>query len=610
MATAELRYADEHALPGAVVGAVEVLDEHLATVAATVVRADHAVPVELPPGRYVAQGWLPSGEHVRASFVISAPGDTAAVALRPQHTEPDTDPVVPSDGWLRGWRYTGRVWQTGVDVEVEGVVAATASVVLRDSRSPSHALQVGGQGTSLITVVPPGTTVCVEAALDSGWRVRLPAGLDATLLGYLDRGDLAAAHTVAAEALIEPLSPLRALVLGYYLVRAEDARARSWVDDLLWAQPDSPDAAVLNAWLWRRDLAVEPAEIAAELRRAVSCGPPVLAGVLRLLVDSLRATGQVDRVKRMAEYLGAAVAGSLTAFTGRSPGYPEVAPEGADRLGFRARPLTTYPEGPPSGLFGSAAPFGNGVPFGNGFPNGVPWAPEGVFGGAFAGAEEAADEETDIDLSAYLDDDGSAAARLPVWHEVDAHTTEIDDELSRPRVTIRSNGPHTAHLDLFAPNGSPPPNVVVALRVDDVQHFLGTFDANGRCTLSYLPNGRWALALLDRAGPGAPLPVADAPAVVRAAQEDEQPEVMRVLLPNTTGTLVLSQDRLGRHTAELITHAFRERYLGIAYRAVDRSPRFAPLENSARVGETISWSVPLPGFDPRSPWYLVPRGAV
>src|SRR5579859_6141938 len=79
----ELLYEQADAPAGAVVGAVEIVDDRLVTVACTVVKAQHSVPVELPTGRYLAHGWLPSGEPIRATFETSGlPGDSPTMLRR------------------------------------------------------------------------------------------------------------------------------------------------------------------------------------------------------------------------------------------------------------------------------------------------------------------------------------------------------------------------------------------------------------------------------------------------------------------------------------------------------------------------------------------------
>jgi hypothetical protein len=147
MPTAELLFEQADAPSGAVVGAVEIVDDRLVTVAGTVLKAQHPVPVELPAGRYLAHGWLPSGEPVRATFEITgSPGGRPALLRRSTRRPAASSPSPADGGWALGWRYTGNAWLPDGRVRADRSPGAELELSLARGTGRSLALQVAAAG--------------------------------------------------------------------------------------------------------------------------------------------------------------------------------------------------------------------------------------------------------------------------------------------------------------------------------------------------------------------------------------------------------------------------------------------------------------------------------
>ena len=127
-------------------------------------------------------------------------------------------------------------------------------------RSPSagplasaFALQIGGeQADASLTVVPPETWLRVGRK--PPWPVSLVPGLEATLLGYMQAGDVRSARVVVNTMLGRQLdvedarTPLFDIAAGYLLRPTGDARSVGWIDLLTQEYPNLSDVHVLQAW--------------------------------------------------------------------------------------------------------------------------------------------------------------------------------------------------------------------------------------------------------------------------------------------------------------------------------------------------------------------------
>ncbi|MFJ5986687.1 hypothetical protein [Lentzea sp. NPDC092896] len=305
MTVIELRFEEPDADHGAVVGAVQILDEKLVTVATSVLRADKAVPVELPGGRYFADGWSPDGARLHGAV------DTAESPLL--RVERQERPASASPhGSVRVWWHHGRDW-------TPGATADTADFLRCDDNAGSAVVWTPASGASQVFVVPTWTDLVVSA---DGVGVR--PGLGATLLGYRHRGDGYSARVVVKEAIATGggSDVVADIMTGYYLVCGGNAAARDWMSRLAWFYADSVDVMVLNAQLMLREAGTVPTA-REELHRAVSGGLPFVAEGLRLLAAGLALLGESSPVRH---YTAAQLGTALTSFWGEDPRVPRRKP--------------------------------------------------------------------------------------------------------------------------------------------------------------------------------------------------------------------------------------------------------------------------------------------
>ena len=561
--TVDLVYDTSDATDGALVAAVEIVNDQLVTVATTVLRARRPVTVTLPAGDYLAHGWSPSGQRLWTTFTATQHRDTVVIQAP---TTPDTE---PSTGWMRYWHYSGREWSLR---EPPAIAEPGTIETSRSDIGRAAAVQVGGgDRTPWITLVPAGQ----QLRLDSTTTVSLVPDSAATLLGYLHRGDLLSAGVVARQVLLPAARTGRSvldLLIGYYLVRTGDERAHEWVADLLWAQSDSVDVAVLYASLLRRDHTVPVETITDEFLRAASNGLPIVATGLDMLTSGLAAATRraaasaLDRLRTYTLILGD---GPLTTFPADEPARPN-------------RHATPRHEPPPG-----ATIFALGTTDEQAEPADHPPAGQ-------------AERLRLRDALRLLRANGIGLT--PMSDEVSVGSLTVTADVTRPT--------ESESLRLTLGVDSRPPvsfdRVFVDLSIDNIVHFLSAFDGTGRCRFIAVPLGAWELTTrYGKADGSVPLPQ---PAEVRwaAADSDESTEILRVMLPDRS-MVVLRQNDENVYSLELVasaTHVRDDAVTGIEYEQTDGESVFRALPSVGRTGGRRSSTIRLDGFNPRRPWRL------
>ncbi len=593
MPLVELRYVGPEGTDTEVVGAIEIIDDHLRIVAGSVVINRQPVAVRVPAGRYLARGWLPSGTCVRTTF--EAPADrTTMVDLRPvPHTAADRITLRRPTGWLRSWSHDGRAWTLTANPQVAeaepdlldvtvsappGVVSVALQACADDQAAPP-----------LIVLVPPGQAVRlsqVDGARGSEWRVKSPVGLGGTLMDYMHRSDVASADIVARHALADPdtqvCSELTELVLGYYLVQTGDERARGWVERLQWNQPDSVDVAVLGACLLRRDPNASVQVIIEEFARAADGGLPLLARGVRMLTAGLAAANDLRAEAALAKlrpYNTALGDLPLTTFSGAEPGQP---------MAGRAIWSTTRPA--------------NALT--------VP---------ALSKAVEN-DKPAELRAAPVREHLEQALLRL---HDFDAvgegFRRVVVGDVGLTARASRSEPSGVVDLELLVdePRDSGTlslADLVVDLQVNSKLHWLGTFGTGNRCAFIRVPLGSWSLTARTRPsarrhGRALPLPQPKKEMAMKANDDtDELSWVMRTMLPLNKVVVVLRRDddsdeygvelTVGRMQADTI--------VGIEYGRVDDTRAFRVVPFTKRHHSRISSTLRLDRFDVRQPWLVFP----
>ncbi|MBW1596712.1 hypothetical protein [Streptomyces sp. JJ38] len=272
---AELRYdaGSVAAPPGAVLAAVEVVDEGLRALGWFALRAE-PVPVPLRRGvRYLLRGWAPGGAEIHTVVRVPLRGRSVTAVLRPEpEAVPRTArrPAPPRPPEVRA--APGREGVTGLRVAQDGAWSVRADV--------PHGM--------------PLDLVATPWAGPPRWLPRIPVGSEATLLGYLRRGRIPAARAVALALLRDRPEPsgtdrdlLLDLALGYGLLHDADARADAWIRALCDRWPASPDAALLALGLRLRNRRPPGRTQLREFTRLLETGLPVVSEGARLALDFL-----------------------------------------------------------------------------------------------------------------------------------------------------------------------------------------------------------------------------------------------------------------------------------------------------------------------------------
>ncbi|MET9633785.1 hypothetical protein ABZX92_40635 [Lentzea sp. NPDC006480] len=579
MPTVEFQYADPAARPGAVVGAVEVVDDRLVTVTSTVVRSEQDAAVELPPGRYFARGWLPAGPQLQAAFEVASAEQTV-----PLHRcgEPPADRP-GAGGWLRLWRHRGRSWSGTVPPEL-----LTADVlVLSTSHGGSLGVQiVDADRRSTITMAPTG----VPLRLGGAAGISLLPGVEATLLTYLDRGDLPSARIVASDAMSqapgpgEPDSSLLDTAVGYYLLRTGNPRADWWISELSWAQPDSVDTTILNAYRLMQIEGMGHESICEELVRAASNGLPVVAEGLRLLISGLvRAGDHQDapaHVERLRHYAVALAQGPLTAFPGLEPAAPRT---------------------------GQAIWSGE--------------LPVDVLEFDLGAAPEVEPEVEVREEPSAAEPALRAARRLVAAALAQLQSSGLRPGRQRRDVTVDGEelvfevtpSANAVHFDLEL-RASPLPaimGIVVSLQVTAGVHVLESFDETYRCRFTDVPAGAWVFTVRQPlTQPRLDLSAVSLPVLLRepafaASDVHHSTEILRMVAP-------------GRNTLLVLTFEPPDQYRLEVTQAAGVTVNLVAVEYTERGGATVLRLLPLPpgtgrasgsidlqDMDIRAPWQVV-----
>lgn len=329
---------DPTADDGAVLGCVEVLDDTLFVVARAVLRSGRPTPVGLATGWHTASACLASGANASAIFAVAQAVPQQLVRLRVEEPSTDSSDVGEPGTWLVAWRYDGTRWSATPGLTVAPRTETTLDIRHPGPDAPSRmAVQIGeAEGcASIVTVVPTGVDVHLRRSGPASrhrWSVTPSPGAAGTLLALLSSGDLTEARVVGEWAVDDVDGPgsmggeLLDIAIGYYLLRIGDSRLREWVTGVLWHQPDSADAAILNTWCELVSNRPDLGTARLELLRALSIGLPVVAAGLGLLGGALRHLAPDSRTTAAAAalepYLHAAERSVLTTFAGNGPAGP------------------------------------------------------------------------------------------------------------------------------------------------------------------------------------------------------------------------------------------------------------------------------------------------
>jgi len=351
--------------PGDVIGAAELLDEHLELLERFPLVAGVTRSIEVGrAGRCLVHARLPSGTTLLASF---DPVSDRTVTLRARPPRPR--PAEPVAGWAAAWRRGPDGWAPSGDLGIVG--SEPDRVLLEVPPVPSgvttdavRVVQVGGGGLAApMAVVAAGSVVeatAPQAGPERAWRLRLvgPDATCATLLEYAAAGDLAAAAVVGdelvrrIEAQPASLAPdlgeaFRVVVAAYHLLRVGDeAPQDAWGERLASAASWLPDASLLAGWLALARSRDEPESARGHFLDAARRGLPVVGGSLRLLFDGLwlvnRARPWDEDVQvalaRVRPYAAAAaMAASMTLLRGRRPDRPSPGPAAPEPPGSAVR---------------------------------------------------------------------------------------------------------------------------------------------------------------------------------------------------------------------------------------------------------------------------------
>jgi hypothetical protein len=646
MAVLDLCYRDDDAPVGAIIGAVEIVDEERTPVARSIVRSGQPTSVEMRPGVYEARGRWPSGDHVFARFRLE--DDPTAVTLERTNARPVVG-TAAFDGWTRGWRHDGWDWVPDARVEVVST-EPSQTIVVPAPAGQSLAVVVGGLAEpASVTVVPAATPLTLSPTHP---RVRLRPGVESTLLGYLDRGDIPSAHIVGADALSvadEPghgASPLSDIAIAYYLLRTGHPDAQSWISTLVWTLPNSVDIAVLHACHELRRSGSPTALVKDELRRAAAGGLPIVLDGLRLLVSALRSAENVVQyaaVDLLQRTLAAASSGPLTAFSASEPAKPGTAtspmadetPRGSipmlsDRLPTPAgaavrsdaagreseaaaaetsRPGPARPEaidtnGPNDVRLVSAD---SQARWPDAHPRVLP-RQSGVASGQRS--------------QLPLDDEDRRTARRKLQealHIIQArgigHGEQYEQVVVGPLTLDASVDATTTRglydLDLFVRSpqvGGLIAKVAVTLSIGPALHCLGAFDGSERCSFRNIPAGPWEFTVREPpahqrlAGVAMTLPSPTRQLAIAAATGNVK-EILRVVSHSGQHLLVLRIDQ-DEYSLEVSRPASRTpTVLGLEYGLVDGTSRVVLVPTVVSTA-MVSTTVNLGRMDTALPWHI------
>ncbi|GIJ49606.1 hypothetical protein Val02_64920 [Virgisporangium aliadipatigenens] len=577
---------DDDAPIGAIVAVIEIVDERLTTATRTVIRSGRPTQVELAAGHYLARGWLPSHDLVEARIAVRSARSTESVRLKRRTataSAPGARGGAGVTGWIRGWEQSHSGWTADLPPEAER--SAGWSVTARAARTGSGrslGIQVGGGGAApLIGLVPRDASVRI--AYRGGdpplWHLAPTPATEATLLGYLDQGDLIAAGVIVAEILADTeTTRLLDLATGYYLLRTGSPRAESWVETLAWNDPDSADTALLNACWLMQSRETTSSEISAEILRAADNGIPLVAYGLRLLFEHLSAldttTARAFR-ERLGAYLRASVPAPLTTFTAADPN----APDRDVSTGLEPdRPFTTFTLGLPST---GATPSDSSPP------------------AAYARPMR---REPLIQALRSLESFGLGEATGRFEADVDAVTVVA-------RVTA-STAPGAFDIELLlrdrTSNAGGFAGTTLQLRTGTITYHLARVDERGRCLFPGIPSGDWEFAVLreSRQRFQAPTFVLPMP-ISEAAHTSNTPDakaLLRVRSPSGQLMFVLRQGSRATYAVEVVNRRGNDPALPgvveIEYDMPDGSTRLALVPMAASRSATTSSLIRLDGFVP------------
>ncbi len=346
----------------------EIIGNRFQTSLSLSVGEDRKVPIKL--GEYLVTAYMPSGKTIsQEASVVKGKENLVELKfsesyhgwqhyLEIENTDQDKSARV-SDfpaTWQKLWDYNGEFvqellwpsqWKTPVN---QRVVKYNLSLEVNQQRI--HFLQIGGEQLPWrLTALPPYSELQVlvypsEGRIDFDDDLAVAVAshdLQAeTLLGYLISGRLKAAKIIADKLLAEQSllfeNPIKAVILGYYLLKIEDGNRYQELLEQLVNQVDwLPDLPVILAWQLLRANKPKVDLIRQYLLEAVKRGIPIYSQGLQLLFDGLRLIKQdaIARelqasdieaaVKLIQEYTNATDwSQPLTTFYGDSPQKPSL----------------------------------------------------------------------------------------------------------------------------------------------------------------------------------------------------------------------------------------------------------------------------------------------
>ena len=312
--------------------ATEVIGNHFQTSLSVLVGNYRDVSVK--PGEYLVRAYMPSGATisqeasvvkgrenlVKLEFSESYHGWQHYIEIENADQDKSTKVSDFLATWQKLWSYNGEFWKvlpwpsqwkTPVNQRV-----VKYNLNLKVNQQRLHFLQIGGEQLPWrLTALPPHSELQVlvypsEGRIDFDDDLAVAVAshdLQAeTLLGYLISGRLNAAKIIADKLLAEQSllfeNPIKAVILGYYLLRIEDGNRYQKLLKQLVNQVDwLPDLPVILAWKLLRASKPEVDSIRQYLLEAVKRGIPIYSQGLQILFDGLRLIKQDAIAKELQD---------------------------------------------------------------------------------------------------------------------------------------------------------------------------------------------------------------------------------------------------------------------------------------------------------------------